>query len=382
MTPTDETLTDEFLDDLAEECSHVPHMGKSGYAKVRALLAPMLAEAERKGMMQPCVCCREEGCVSKEARCRCNQAQPSPAPAPLPESAPPVCDYCFGTGIVNHTTNPPQQAPCPKCQKAPPAPSEARLREALEKVIRVWERNAEEGEEWSAIYEAKSALRLPAPVAAPVEPLAIVGLDAGIRDVVLKLRAAGFHTTDSGDGVSKPCDERTFDGPHVCVTCEPMDASVEARRLKSLLPDWDVEWNCKVGEPLAVIVALCAAPPADPAPQPIPSEPPPNQCAACGKDVTLSGVVYCDACDERGSTWQPIATYDKQKGEPVIVYAHEHGSEFFGYCRWSRFSDGSQGWVGGSFTSRNEGSWTTFLTPSLWMPIKWPAAPSDEETRR
>lgn len=34
----------------------------------------------------------------------------------------------------------------------------------------------------------------------------VAALDPGVRDLVIALRAAGYETTDSGDGVSKPKD--------------------------------------------------------------------------------------------------------------------------------------------------------------------------------
>lgn len=46
-------------------------------------------------------------------------------------------------------------------------------------------------------------------------------LDPGIRNLVVYLRALGFETTDSGDGYSKPADERVFHTPHVAMRCEP-----------------------------------------------------------------------------------------------------------------------------------------------------------------
>ena len=42
-------------------------------------------------------------------------------------------------------------------------------------------------------------------------------LDPGIRDIVELIQRLGYTTTDSGDGVSKPADERDFDVPHVVV---------------------------------------------------------------------------------------------------------------------------------------------------------------------
>lgn len=46
-------------------------------------------------------------------------------------------------------------------------------------------------------------------------------LDPGIRETVRFLRDHGFHTTDSGDGVTKPEDERVFHRPHVVSVVDP-----------------------------------------------------------------------------------------------------------------------------------------------------------------
>lgn len=68
-------------------------------------------------------------------------------------------------------------------------------------------------------------------------------LDPGIRDVVVEIRAAGFRTTDSGDGASKPADARVFDCPHVvCTVAERARLFEEADRLQALLgASWRVE---------------------------------------------------------------------------------------------------------------------------------------------
>lgn len=52
-------------------------------------------------------------------------------------------------------------------------------------------------------------------------------LDPGIRDIVRDLRAVGFHTTDSGDGVSKPVNERVFHVPHVAVRVTDLNTLVK-----------------------------------------------------------------------------------------------------------------------------------------------------------
>lgn len=85
------------------------------------------------------------------------------------------------------------------------------------------------------------------------KPIDYEQLDPGIRDLVRRLREAGFDTTDSGDGVSKPPewyqpDERgiteAFDFPHVVCKTEPHLLFAESRRLLALLGDeWDVEAN-------------------------------------------------------------------------------------------------------------------------------------------
>lgn len=59
-------------------------------------------------------------------------------------------------------------------------------------------------------------------------------LDPGIREVVRLLRDAGFDTTDSGDGVSKPAVGRTLDIPHVHIRvlrADLIDASHAVRDL-------------------------------------------------------------------------------------------------------------------------------------------------------
>jgi hypothetical protein len=71
-------------------------------------------------------------------------------------------------------------------------------------------------------------------------------LDPGIREVVRFLNDRGFHTTDSGDGRSKP--QEWFDAgdaipyPHVVVASSPMGLAHEALSVARVLgPQWSVE---------------------------------------------------------------------------------------------------------------------------------------------
>ena len=45
----------------------------------------------------------------------------------------------------------------------------------------------------------------------------VQALDPGIREIVVKLREAGFETTDSGDGASKPAPGIVIPFPHVVI---------------------------------------------------------------------------------------------------------------------------------------------------------------------
>lgn len=56
-------------------------------------------------------------------------------------------------------------------------------------------------------------------------------LDPGIREVVRLLRSLRFDTTDSGDGYSKPEDERALECHHVFMSVYPEHMVVESRRL-------------------------------------------------------------------------------------------------------------------------------------------------------
>jgi hypothetical protein len=60
----------------------------------------------------------------------------------------------------------------------------------------------------------------------------LAGLDPGVRRLVAYLRALGHETTDSGDGQSKPEEDRALDGPHVFIRVEPERIVARANALK------------------------------------------------------------------------------------------------------------------------------------------------------
>lgn len=62
-------------------------------------------------------------------------------------------------------------------------------------------------------------------------------LDPGIRRTVLWLRSLGCHTTDSGDGKTKPPGVGILDFPHVVIDVEPGDLLDEVDRLTELVAD-------------------------------------------------------------------------------------------------------------------------------------------------
>lgn len=65
--------------------------------------------------------------------------------------------------------------------------------------------------------------------------LDLAALDPGIRETVRRLHDAGFRTTDSGDGVSKPDMACALAFPHVALTCDPAVLVAEARRFHAFL---------------------------------------------------------------------------------------------------------------------------------------------------
>lgn len=70
------------------------------------------------------------------------------------------------------------------------------------------------------------------------EKIPLSRLDVGIREVVRRLVTAGFDTYDSGDGRSKPEEERWEEVPHVRMRIAPKDMVNETDRLKTLIDSW------------------------------------------------------------------------------------------------------------------------------------------------
>lgn len=105
-------------------------------------------------------------------------------------------------------------------------------------------------------------------------------LDAGIRAVVLWLRAGGFDTTDSGDGVSKPAASyasgEALPFPHVVARLgRGADLVWEARDMRRLLvdrpespvylQDWHVEASYSTRDGVVLLFARGPAPSSAPA---------------------------------------------------------------------------------------------------------------------
>lgn len=92
------------------------------------------------------------------------------------------------------------------------------------------------------------------PRRAPPGDIDYESLDPGIRDVVRKIRMAGFVTSDSGDGTSKfdangvSNMEGAIPIPHVFVISDLEHMIEDSKTLKGLFPDWDVEASYRVGE--------------------------------------------------------------------------------------------------------------------------------------
>ena len=89
-------------------------------------------------------------------------------------------------------------------------------------------------------------------------------LDPGIRDTVRRLRAAGYQTTDSGDGRSKP--QAWFDSgealpfPHVFIVLPPEEWDsllLHAGRVFALLGDqWRVEATFCPNDGMVIIACI------------------------------------------------------------------------------------------------------------------------------
>ena len=82
-------------------------------------------------------------------------------------------------------------------------------------------------------------------------------LDPGIRDVVRRLVECGFITTDSGDGVTKPAEQRTMDIPHVmCVTAAETLIAAAGYMQTVLGDDWTIQASYNPKDGSAVLVAM------------------------------------------------------------------------------------------------------------------------------
>ena len=83
-------------------------------------------------------------------------------------------------------------------------------------------------------------------------------LDVGIRNTVRLLRDAGFETTDSGDGVSKPQIEGcTLPVPHVFAHTTPVRAFKDAARMARLLgKGWHVELSYSTADQQCFLLAI------------------------------------------------------------------------------------------------------------------------------
>ncbi len=66
-------------------------------------------------------------------------------------------------------------------------------------------------------------------------------LDPGIRRVVMWIRGLGLHTTDSGDGVSKPADARVTDVPHVAIASRKASFFGDVDRLSALVDAFGID---------------------------------------------------------------------------------------------------------------------------------------------
>lgn len=92
-------------------------------------------------------------------------------------------------------------------------------------------------------------------------------LDPGIRSTVEFLREHGFETTESGDGISKPQDQRTLHVPHVFMVVDPPKMVTESDRLYNLIKnhgylkeDTHIEAAYNPTDGIAVIIFLGRVP--------------------------------------------------------------------------------------------------------------------------
>lgn len=89
-----------------------------------------------------------------------------------------------------------------------------------------------------------------------MKPCDYEALDSGIRETVRLLRNEGFETTDSGDGVSKPQDERVYPMPHVAAVTSPDIMVLQAERMVRVLgANWWVEATYSTRDRRAILFA-------------------------------------------------------------------------------------------------------------------------------
>jgi hypothetical protein len=120
-----------------------------------------------------------------------------------------------------------------------------------------------------AVAEERAALLWSTDIPA-IEPLdddTMASLDPGVRDLVAALRAAGFNTTDSGDGVSKDSACRELDYPHVMIVVPATHVVEEAHRLQAWIDvdrrfsRWTVEASYSPKDGVALLSLFDASEP-------------------------------------------------------------------------------------------------------------------------
>ena len=94
-----------------------------------------------------------------------------------------------------------------------------------------------------------------------MRPINLQAIDPGVRAVVARLRLAGFETTDSGDGYSKPAAARELDFPHVAAVVSTRALLFgEAERMARVLGDpWRVEATFCPNDGTSLLMATAPA---------------------------------------------------------------------------------------------------------------------------
>jgi hypothetical protein len=176
------------------------------------------------------------------------------------------CEHCRRPFTAHYVKAGEAESECPTCsnvvQIPPAAPSgeAAPLYKAMMKVARWADDNPMTAREIGvkALLAALRAEAAPArPPVLPLSPGLYAALDPGIRDIVQRLREAGFETVDSGDGVSKPPEGRVVPFAHVFARVEDRaQLLAEADRMAQLLgPAWAVEASYDTAQEAALLMA-------------------------------------------------------------------------------------------------------------------------------